>query len=714
MSEVLPPSPALPAARGSATPTSARRRLCLLGGAAIALTVIVTLAQRGEAVSTRTFTADSAADFAAGVLDRVAVSSEGQVAIGVEVQRIGLEPATGSVWSILDTGDGAALVGTGVDGRVYRIDGGRATLYAETGAVVVTSLARGEDGTIYAATIPDGRIYRLLPPQNGRPQPPQQFAQLPDTEYVWSIAWDRTRHVLIAATGPNGKLFVVDRGGRASVVFDSEEPHLLSIALAADGTIYTGSGGAHAVLYAVRAPGQARTVARFPGDEVKSIVLVGNDVYVAANDFPEPPEPPRRSTSQSRVPTPGGTAGRPRPGRGALYHVRADGATERLYDSADAHINAIEWDAQRNSVLAALGANGRVVSVGLDRSSSIIVDVDEHQVLALAMTGRARLLGTGDSGAIYAVVSTRPAGATWTSRVYDATTQARWGAVRWRGSGALDWESRSGNNETPDATWSNWAALAADGTIQSPASRYVQLRARWSRDPSSVMRALTVYYLPINQRPVLTEVRAESKTGEPRPQAVHIAWKVENPDADQVRYHVRFRAEGEQTWRPVQRTGEFITGTSYDWSTEGLPEGYYRIEVEASDEASNPLGEGLSDRRTSEPVLVDNTPPEVNVTVIGGRVRGSATDRVSPVTRVEVAVDTMEWRSARAVDGVLDEVSEQYEADLPALADGGEHVVAVRAYDEAGNVGTASARFRAPVAPPAGAARPAAGRGTRR
>jgi hypothetical protein len=342
---------------------------------------------------------------------------------------------------------------------------------------------------------------------------------------------------------------------------------------------------------------------------------------------------------------------------------------------------------------------GRILAIAGDRTNRVAFDVDETQVLALAITSRAHLFATGDSGAIYNVTSTRPAAATWTSKVLDATSIARWGALRWRGTGALDWESRSGNADPADSTWSAWAPLDADGVVRSPAARYLQIRARWTRDPASVMRAVTAYYLPTNQRAVLTEVTAETKT-DSHPQAVKIGWKVDNSDGDSLRYRVRFRGDAEQNWRSVLRNGEYVTGTSYDWTVDGLPEGYYRVQVEASDEAANPEGEALRDARASEPVLVDSTPPRVTAAVVGGVVRGEATDGASSVTRIEIAIDSLEWRSARSSDGVFDERTEGYEGALPTFVDGGEHVVAVRATDEAGNVGTASATYRAAGAPP--------------
>jgi hypothetical protein len=433
-------------------------------------------------------------------------------------------------------------------------------------------------------------------------------------------------------------------------------------------------------------------VARLAGNEVKSIRVVGDSLYIAANEFADGLSlPTARPLSASRAPSPGGTGGtRARPGRGAIFLVRSNGVSERIFQSTDTHVTAIEWDSQRRLVLAGLGANGRVVSIAEDRTATIVFDVDESSVLSLALTGRTRAFATGDSGAVYLVRANNAERATWTSRVLDATSPARWGAVRWRGTGALDWEVRTGNSDPPDATWSAWTALREDGTVPEHTTRYLQIRARFSRDPATVLRAVTVYYLPVNQRPVLTEVTAEARVGETRPAVVRLNWKVENPDNDALRYRVRYRGEGESTWRSLLRNSDYTTATSLDWNVDGLPEGFYRVSVEATDEAANPEGEALSDRRESEPVLIDLTPPTVTARFEGGRVLGEVRDGASAITRVEYAVDTLEWRPARAVDGVFDEREERFEARLAATLPAGEHTVAVRAYDEAGNMGVAN------------------------
>lgn len=678
-----------------------RKRLVGMAFGGFVAGALVLWASPGEGVTTRTFTLDTSSELSAGVLDRVSVTADGQVVLGGDTQRVAPPDIVGSVWSLLDLGDGAVLAGTGVDGRVYRIQNGAATLYAQTDALVVTSLVRGDDNAIYAGTLPDGKLYKLVAPVNGQVQAPTLVSTLPGAQHIWAVAWDATRRALLCATGPEGKLYAVDprapAENNATVVFDSEEPHLYTMTRGAGGAVYLGAGGGHAVVYAWRGPGQARVVARLAGDEVKGIAVVGEDLVAASNEFTDPPEAPRRPLASNRAPSPGGTGGaRPRAGKGNLYRIRPSGLTERIYNNTDAHITALQWDERRREALIALGTGGRVIAVAEDRTSRVAYDVDETQVTALALFGRTPVFATSDTGAFYLLSTATPTAATWNSKVLDGTAPSHWGAVRWRGAGALDWETRSGNTDTPDATWSEWQALDPDGVIRSPSSRYVQVRARFGRDPATVIRAVTVYYQPENQRAVLTEVTAtppETKIGETRASVVKLGWRVDNPDSDTLRYRLRYRADNEQTWRPVLRNQDYVTGTSADWPTDGLPEGYYRVEVEASDEVSNADTDTARDRRVSEPVLVDNTPPTVTVRVAGANAQGEANDGASSIVRVEVSVDGGEWRQVRATDGVLDERTEAFSTALPTVG-AGEHVVSVRVYDEANNLGVASARFR--------------------
>lgn len=105
-----------------------------------------------------------------------------------------------------------------------------------------------------------------------------------------------------------------------------------------------------------------------------------------------------------------------------------------------------------------------------------------------------------------------------------------------------------------------------------------------------------------------------------------------------------------------------------DWVVADYPDGRYEVEVVSSDSDTNPPGEGLSSRSVSQPVLVDNHPPEISSARVRlGKLEFSVRDASSPLKRVEVAVDGGPWRTLAPVDGILDGKDERFVVGLKAL-----------------------------------------------
>ncbi|MBN8614390.1 MAG: hypothetical protein J0L92_27565, partial [Deltaproteobacteria bacterium] len=418
-------------------------------------------------------------------------------------------------------------------------------------------------------------------------------------------------------------------------------------------------------------------------------------------------------------------AARPRPGKGRVWTLGADGRAERVWAQEEGHVTRLEIG-ERGVIFAALGAEGRVVRIEPDRTSSVWIDVDERQVLAMGLTSSAPFFATGDGAALYRVSSGRPDAPSWTSKVLDAELASRWGQLVWRGSGAVRVETRSGNTERPDDTWSAWSApMTSSGPVRSPAARFLQVRASFV-DQAAVLRALSVYYLPQNQRPVLMDVGLKARTTKrapdvdptapPAPSAsVGLTWRVENVDGDRLRYRLRFREETQTVWREILRDSETLSATEYAWNTTAIPDGWYVIEVEATDELSNPDAYTLRSRVASEPILVDNTPPEVvDLAAAGVRISGRARDGMGPISRIEIAIDGGEFRPVFPEDDLLDTRDERFAIDVTTLSGllrpltPGSHIASVRAYDAAGNHGASEVGFTVPqpAAAPAAARRP--------
>ena len=73
---------------------------------------------------------------------------------------------------------------------------------------------------------------------------------------------------------------------------------------------------------------------------------------------------------------------------------------------------------------------------------------------------------------------------TLTSVARDFSLVSRWGKLSWKGELAegtsISFQTRSGNSEVPDDTWSSWSAPLASpegSQISSPPGRFIQYRA---------------------------------------------------------------------------------------------------------------------------------------------------------------------------------------------------------------------------------------------
>lgn len=662
-------------------------------------------ARDAGAVGTRTFELDSLEELSGGDLAGVSVGSDGVVRAGWTTSNIPLPDDAGTTATcMVELADGSVLVGTGpsAGGKVVRIAGDRATLYADTKENAVSALVVDKKGAVYAATT-GNKIYRV---SAGKAE---VFATLPDTDSVFALAVDPSGTALYAGTGSDGRVVRIDASGAPSTYFKTDSPFVVSLAVADDGVVYAGTSS-KGLLYRITAPGRATVLYDFRAEDVHAIAVGPNQtVWAIVNEMAAGGPSESSETPQSRRNTGGRTPPGPtvaphgKPGKGSLWRFDAGGHPERLMHHDEFHYASLALD-ERGAPYVGTGAEGRVYTVDDAHVVSLVADADERQIGALGVTGRTRFAVGSDPAVFHRVLSVGGADAVWTSKTLDAGLRARFGHLVWNGTGSLEVSTRTGDTQVPDATWSAWSApIANGGAATSPAGRFVQLRARL-RDAAATISDVTLAFVTENLRAVVTEVTAHSKGGtheskegivqsgnEPpkHDSVIHIAWKVDNPDSDELRYRVQFRREGETRWLDATRPDDVLTKPELDWDTVALPEGRYRLRVDASDDISNPPTSATHHELESPPVLVDNTPPVFRaITMQGHRLRAEVVDGVGPIARIEVAIDGRpEWRPIASADGIFDTALETVDTDITALlpASAGPHVVAVRAYDAAGN-----------------------------
>ena len=178
-----------------------------------------------SAVSTKHFSLDSAEVLAEGKLEGTSVKSDGTIVPSVEIRKLDLKDVS-VARSLLTTADGTSYVGTGSEGKIYKVTGKNVSLFTETKQVLVTSLAMDGGGTLYAGTLPEGKIFAI--DAKGKAD---EFSAPENAEHIWALAYDAKKRTLFAATGPEGKIFAIDAKGKASVYLDTEADHVMALSV---------------------------------------------------------------------------------------------------------------------------------------------------------------------------------------------------------------------------------------------------------------------------------------------------------------------------------------------------------------------------------------------------------------------------------------------------------------------------------------------------
>jgi hypothetical protein len=324
------------------------------------------------------------------------------------------------------------------------------------------------------------------------------------------------------------------------------------------------------------------------------------------------------------------------------------------------------------------------------------------------------------------------------SPVRDAKLVAAWGRIWWRGNGPIELQTRSGNSERPDTTWSDWSVTytnAGGSQISSPKARFIQWRAvlraaGGARPGGPELDDVSIAYLPRNVAPEVLSISAlppsvallqqlqiqvdpniESSgldasifgmSAQVPPRRLYqrgaraLQWQGEDRNNDTLEYAVYYRSLSETTFRLLK---ERIRESFYTVDAASLADGRYVFKVIATDSLDNPPGFALSGERVSEPVDIDNTPPVVRTVSqplrTGDRVRSvfEVEDATGRIKRADVSINGGAWHEVFPDDGIADSPRERYSLDL-AIAGPGEHTISIRAFDNSNNVGNVSVTFR--------------------
>src|SRR5688572_1204030 len=604
----------------------------------------------------------------------VSISDTGVVTLAPKLDEVFNTQQT-YVWSSAVDNQGNVFLGTGHDGKTFKIAAnGSGSLLFDATELDVTALAIGRDGVVYAGTSPDGKVYRI-----GADGKADVYFD-PADKYIWSLAM-MSDGSLAVATGDNGKLYRVRTAGaapEASLLANTNQTHVISLAVTPQGDLIAGTDSGGLVL---RVSPEGKMFALFdtqlreihalaPAADGSIYALALSDAAASARapstpavTSPQPSEGATPSTSVTITPidetgapiqSPGGPS-RSRSdvsnARSAVFRILPDGATDVVWSSTTVTAFSIAPGLQPGSVLIGTADKGRIYSVTNDGRDTLLLQSPEGQISSLLVRNNQIYAASSNQGKLFRFGNELVSEGTFESPVRDARLTASWGRIWWRGAGVVEVQTRTGNGERPDATWSDWSTAyrSPEGNqISSPRARFIQwratVRASASSSAPSWLEDVSVAYLPRNVAPevlaisvlpigvglqqmaqVTADPNVESSGLDPslfgpiaqvpprrfyQRGARSFQWQAEDRNSDTLEYAIYYRALNEQTFRLLK---DKLRDNFYTIDGATLADGRYIIKVVVSDGPDNPPVQKLTGERLSEPVDIDNTPPVVKV-----------------------------------------------------------------------------------------------------
>jgi len=504
------------------------------------------------AEGTRSWEQSKFEDLAKGTATGVAIRSAGGLELAPTFKSLYATPST-YIWAIAADDAGNVYVAAGAPARVYRIPpDGRATIIFEPKELQVQALRISSAGAIYAATAPDGKVYKIEHNAGGKAQPakadssptadPSWSSSVyfePGTKYIWDLALDKSGNLYVA-TGDHGEIFRVTPKGEHSVFFQSDETHIRVLAFDAEDNLIAGSDGS-GLIYRISPAGDGFVLYSAPKKEITALALDrSGNIYAAAVGEKKPGNASTSSAFNTALLTmganlPGGApqvpgmtitanpAGPaisgpfPFPGGGAssgsdVYRIAPDGSPIRLWTSHEDIVYALTFDSQ-GRLLAGTGNRGHIFEItGLDDFSDLL-KAAASQVTAFAKApGGAVYAATSNLGKVFVLGPGPEAQGTYESDVFDAKIFSRWGRVESRGIGHVDVYARSGNVDNPDRNWSPWKKvdLGKDDETGVPAARYAQWKAvLHAGTPAPNVDSVALNYLPKNVAPEIEDLTVQ-------------------------------------------------------------------------------------------------------------------------------------------------------------------------------------------------------------
>ncbi len=421
------------------------------------------------------------------------------------------------IWTVAASVDGTIYVGTGHQGKIYRLGrDGKVSLFWTAPEIEIFALAVGPDGEVYAGTSPNGKLYRIT----SRGVAKEIFD--PKQTYIWSLvvvpASISERHngpTVYMATGSEGKIYEVKASGQGRIFAETKQRHVVSLALDASGQLLAGTDP-NGIIYRIDSKRKIFALHDADQPEVRSLQVAPNgDIYAAAmggivsrtnqtvssfastsggttatiavNTKPTGPAPPKIPPGvQPAVNVVQPVVTYSGMERSVLLRIRLDQGVEKLWSSSEENILAVgiltnevvvgsdnpDDSIARTRIFFATDQKGRIYELsksrrGTQRQVHLVTESGHQQITQLARDREGLLVASAHSAGLSRFKNHGKIVGIYKSAIHDAKAFARWGRLTWEGEVASSERvtivTRSGNSAVPDASWSEWSEAIRGG-----------------------------------------------------------------------------------------------------------------------------------------------------------------------------------------------------------------------------------------------------------
>lgn len=500
---------------------------------AVALVALTAAPQLSFAVETHVWEQSDQADFSRGTPKHLSIRSDGHVTLSPLFKEL---DSTGIpyLWAVAQDSKGDLFYGggapTGANTKVFELapNAKKSKVVAELPGLEVHALAVDSQDRVYAAVMPDAKVYRI---DSGKPT---LFFD-PKCKYIWAMQFDKSGNLFVA-TGDAGIVFKVSPDGHGKEFFRSEETHARSMTMDADGNLIIGTepGG---LIFRVTPAGQSFVLYQTSKREVTAVAVHDGVIYAASVGSrpsggvsltgPIPVLPPTtpapattgvpgiRITATPTAPPAIGSLSASVSGGSEVYRIEKDGFAEPIWSSSSDLVYAIAFDPAGKPLLGT-GNKGLIYRVDSNTLSTQLLNAPPTQVTGFLQGRNGDVYAvTGNVGNLYAIGPGLEPSGTFESDVLDAGGEfAYWGKVHLTAeihNGSIEVETRSGNVNRPQQNWSPWSKVNVTplgGQINSPAARFLQYRLTINSGGSESpdLSSVDLAYLPKNIAPRVTEL----------------------------------------------------------------------------------------------------------------------------------------------------------------------------------------------------------------